>query len=131
VIKGIEKEKNEGKEKTEGISGTEGKPAAFSYNMVTKSLTFHGENYEILPIFLAVRDLYASLPFFEELQYCTERLEKDPQDATALFQKAVLMYKTRRFETALQLTAQVLKIAPEDHRVWYNRGVILSELGRL
>jgi tetratricopeptide (TPR) repeat protein len=158
VIKGIEKEKNAGKEKTAEILVTEGmektikiekpsenrkkesvpegevgqeKSAAFSYNTVTKSLTFHGKKYEILPIFLAVRDIYASLPFFEELQYCTERLEKDPQDATALFQKAVLMYKARRFETALQLTAQVLKIAPEDHRIWYNRGVILSELGRL
>ena len=56
-------------------------------------------------------------------------LEKNPQDATALFQKAVLLYKARRFETALQLTAQVLEIVPDDYRVWYNRGVILSGNG--
>ena len=96
-----------------------------------KSLTYNGKDYEILPLFLALRDLYASLPFFDELKTCTEMLEKDPQDATALFQKAVLLYKARRFEAALQLIAQVLEIVPDDYRVWYNRGVILSEMGRL
>jgi tetratricopeptide (TPR) repeat protein len=140
VIKGIEKENAAGIEKNlrekrkqsapeEDID--QGESAAISYNKEAKTLAFHGKNYEILPLFLAVRDLYASLPFFEELQACAERLENNPQDATAVFQKAVLMYKARRFETALQLIAQVLKIIPDDYRVWYNRGVILSELGRL
>ncbi|AKB75227.1 hypothetical protein MSLAZ_1966 [Methanosarcina lacustris Z-7289] len=105
--------------------------AVFSYDPETKTLTVDGKQYEILPIFLAVRDLYASLPFFDELQTCTEMLEKDPQNATALFQKALLIYKTGRFEAALQLTEQVLEIVPDDFRVWYNRGVILSEMGRL
>ncbi len=105
--------------------------ADFSYDPGTKILTFDRKNYEILPLFLAARDLYASLPFFNELQECTEILETNPEDATALFQKSVLLYKARRFEAALQLTAQVLKIAHEDYKVWYNRGVILGEMGRL
>ncbi|MDD4620825.1 MAG: tetratricopeptide repeat protein [Methanosarcina sp.] len=126
IIKEIEKEKGVKKENVD-----QGGPAAFFYNIEAKLLTSRGKNYEVLPIFLAVRDLYFSLPFFEELQTCTERLEKEPLDATALFQKAVLMYKASRFEAAEQLTAQVLKMVPDDHRVWYNRGVILSELGKL
>jgi tetratricopeptide (TPR) repeat protein len=104
---------------------------AFSYDPSTKMLTFDGKNYELLPLFLAARDLYASLPFFKELQECTEMLETNPEDVTARFQKSVLLYKARRFEAALQLTAQVLKAAPDDYKVWYNRGVILGEMGRL
>ncbi len=107
------------------------KQVAFSYEPRTKIFTVDTENYEILPLFLAARDLYASLPFFKELQQCTEILEMNPEDATALFQKSVLLYKARRFEAALKLTAQVLEDSPEDHRVWYNRGVILGEMGRL
>lgn len=106
-------------------------PAAFSYDSVTKILRANGNKYEILPLFLAVRDLYASLPFFDELKACNEMLEKDPQNATALFQKTVLLYKARRLESALQLIEKVLEIVPDDFRVWYNRGVILSEMGRL
>ena len=123
--------RNKKKQGSMGEDADQGKSASFLYNTNAKKLIFHGKNYKILPLFLAVRDLYASLPFFEELQACAERLEKDPQDATALFQKAVLMYKARRFETALQLTGKILKIIPDDHRVWYNRGVILVELGLL
>ena len=44
-------------------------PAAFSYDPATKVLTAGGKKYEILALFLAVRDLYASLPFFNELSY--------------------------------------------------------------
>ena len=105
--------------------------AAFSYEPGTKMLTFDGKNYELLPLFLAARDLYASLPFFKELQECTEMLETNPEDITARFQKSVLLYKARRFEAALQLTTQILKAAPDDYKVWYNRGVILGEMGRL
>lgn len=105
--------------------------ASFSYDNGTKILAVNGNKYEILPLFLAIRDLYASIPFFDELKACTEMLEKDPQNPTALFQKAVLLYKARRFEDALQLIEQVLEMVPDDFRVWYNRGVILSEMGRL
>ncbi len=138
VAKGMEK--TGGIEKTLKDKGKGNKPeenpghresAAFFYDPGTRLLTFDGKNYEILPLFLAARKLYASLPLFEELEACTEMLERNPQDATALFQKAVLLYKARRFETALQLTAQVLGIVPDDYRVWYNRGVIFLEMGRL
>jgi tetratricopeptide (TPR) repeat protein len=105
--------------------------AAFSYDPGTKILTFDSKNFEILPLFLAARDLYASLPFFKELQQCTAILEMNPEDPTARFQKSVLLYKARRFEAALKLTAQVLEDTPEDYRVWYNRGVILAEMGKL
>lgn len=105
--------------------------AAFSYDSRTKTLVANENKYEIMPLFLALRDLYASLPFFDELEACTEMLEKDQKNATALFQKALLLYKARRFEAALQLIEQVFKIVPDDFRVWYNRGVILSEMGRL
>ncbi len=134
--------RTEKKLKDKGIEGTQeenaglkepslAELAAFSYDPGTKMLIFDRKNYEILPLFLAARDLYASLPFFKELQECTEILEKNPEDATALFQKSVLFYKARRFEAALQLTAQVLKVTHEDYKVWYNRGVILGEMGRL
>ena len=136
VLRGTEKaEGTEKKLKNKRVGNTQEEntgpeePAALSYNPETKILTFDGKNYEIQPLFLAARDLYASLPFFKEFQECTERLERNPEDATALFQKAVLLYKTRRFEAALQLIAQVLKIVPDDYRVWYNRGVILEEMG--
>lgn len=105
--------------------------SAFSYNPVAKIFIIDGQSYEFLPLFLAVRDLYATLPFFKELQQCTEMLEKDPEDATALFQKSVLLYKARRFETALQINSEVLEESTADFRVWYNRGVILAEIGRL
>lgn len=105
--------------------------AAFSYDPGIKILTYDSKNYEILPLFLAVRDLYATLPFFKELQQCAEILGMNPEDPTALFQKSVLLYKAKRFEAALKLTAQVLEDVPEDYRVWYNRGVILAEMGRL
>ena len=114
-----------------GMKSALQEPAFFSYDPETKTLTTDGKKYEILPLFLAVRDLYASLPFFDELRDQTEMLEKDPQNATALFQKAILIYKAGRFETALKLIEQVLEIVPDDFRVWYNRGVILSEMGRL
>lgn len=104
---------------------------SFSYDSGTKTLIVDGNKHELLQLFLAIRDLYVSLPFFDELKACTEMLEKDPQNPTALFQKAVLLYKARRFEDALQLIEQVLEIVPDDFRVWYNRGVILSEMGRL
>lgn len=113
----------------ENISQKE--PVALSYDPETKTLKVDGKKYEILPLFRAIRDLYASFPFFNELQACTEMLEKDPRNATALFQKAILLYKATRFETALQLINRVLEIVPDDFRVWYNRGVILSEMGRL
>jgi tetratricopeptide (TPR) repeat protein len=105
--------------------------AAFSYDRGTKILTFDTKNYEILPLLLAARDLYSTLPFFKELQQCTEILEMNPEDSTALFQKSVLLYKAKRYEAALKLTAQVLEDLSEDYRVWYNRGVILAEMGRL
>jgi tetratricopeptide (TPR) repeat protein len=105
--------------------------AALSYDPETSILTSDTKNYEILPLFLAARDLYATLPFFKELQQCSEILEMNPEDPTARFQKSVLFYKARRYETALRLTAQVLEDVPEDYRVWYNRGVILAEMGRL
>ena len=133
-------EKTGGTEKNLKDKGMENTPeantgfqelAAFSYDPGAKILTYDGKNYEILPFFLAARDLYASLSFFKELQACTEIFEKNPEDAPSLFQKAVLLYKARRFEAALQLTAQVLEIVTDDHRVWYNRGVILSEMGQL
>ncbi len=103
----------------------------FSYNPETRILSFDTKNYEILPLFLAARDLYATLPFYKELQQCTEILEMNPEDSTALFQKSVLLYKARRYEAALKLTSQILEVVPEDYRVWYNRGVILAEMGRL
>lgn len=105
--------------------------ASFSYDSGTKTLTFNKNKFEILPLFLAIRDLYASFPFFDELKACTEMLEKDSQNATALFQKSTLLYKAKRFEDAVHLTGQVLEMVPDDFRVWYNRGVILSEMGRL
>jgi tetratricopeptide (TPR) repeat protein len=126
-----EKPKNKGIENTPEENIDLQESPAFSYDPGEKILTYDGKNYEILPLFLAAGDLYASLPFFKELQACTEMLEKDPKDATALFQKAVLLYKARRFEDALKLTAHVLEIVPDDYRVWYNRGVILSEMGQL
>lgn len=103
----------------------------FSYNPETKILSFGTKNYEILPLLLAVMDLYATLPFFKELQQCVEILEMNPEDSTALFQKSVLFYKARRYEAALKLTSRILEVVPEDYRVWYNRGVILEEMGRL
>jgi tetratricopeptide (TPR) repeat protein len=135
VLRGIEKaggsEKKLKNNKMENKSEENIVPeelAALSYNQGIKTLTFEGKNYEILPLLLAARDLYASLPLFKEFQECAERLEMNPEDATALFQKAVLLYKARRFEAALQLIAQVLKIVPDDYRVWYNKGVILEEM---
>jgi tetratricopeptide (TPR) repeat protein len=137
AFRGIEKTGTEEKLKDKGMENTPEEnnglqeSPAFSYDPGEKILTYDGKNYEILPLFLAARDLYASLPLFKELLSCTEMLEKDPKDATALFQKAVLLYKARRFEAALKLTAHVLEIVPDDYRVWYNRGVILSEMGQL
>jgi tetratricopeptide (TPR) repeat protein len=129
---GMEKElKDKGVESDLGETIISKEPSTLSYDTGTKILSFDGKNYKILNLFLAARDLYASLQFFKELQACTEILEKNPEDATALFQKSVFLYKARRFTAALQFNTQVLEIVPNDYKVWYNRGVILEEMGRL
>ncbi|MCQ1535682.1 tetratricopeptide repeat protein [Methanosarcina sp. KYL-1] len=127
----LKEEAKDGEEDPDRSKTSEPAPSALAYSPCSKVLTVNGKQYEVLPLFLAVRNLYATLPLYGELKSCTERLEKDPEDATALFQKAVLLYKATRHEDALQLTESLLGIAPEDYRVWYNRGVILSEMGRL
>ena len=112
------------------VSG-EALPDTCSYEVSTGIFTFNGKGYGFMPLFLAVRELYASLPLYGELKSCSEILQKDPENATALFQKAVLLDRAGRFEEALQMTGKVLEIVPDDYRVWYNRGVILGEMGRL
>ncbi|AGF98134.1 hypothetical protein DU80_20375 [Methanosarcina mazei] len=104
------------------------KAAPFSYDPAQGVLKIQDKRLEILPLFMAVRDLYSSLPFFDELKSCTEMLEKDPRNATALFQKSLLLYKAGRFENSLKFIEQVLEIVPDDFRVWYNKGVILSDM---
>lgn len=135
ILKSIEKRKQKREEidKTKGLEKESQlqNHADFSYDLRTKVLIFNGKEYEIWLLFLAVGELYASLPFFEELRKCTEMLQKNFQDPTALFQKAVLLYKARRFEPALAFIEKALEIVPDDYRVWYNKGVILSETGRL
>jgi len=106
-------------------------PDTCTYEVSTGIFTFNGKEYGLVPLFRAVRDLYASLPLYGELKTCSEMLQEDPENATALFQKAVLLDRAGRFETALQLTGEVLEIVPDDYKVWYNRGVILGKLGRL
>ncbi len=106
-------------------------PDTCSYEACTGIFTFNGKEYGLKPLFLAVRELYSSLPLYGELKSCSEILQKDPENATVLFQKAVLLDRAGRFEEALQLTGKVLEIVPDDYRVWYNRGVILGEMGRL
>lgn len=106
-------------------------PDTCSYEACKGIFTFNGKEYGFMPLFLAVRELYTSLPLYGELKSCSEILQKDPENATALFQKAVLLDRAGRFEEALRMTGKVLEIVPDDYRVWYNRGVILGEMGRL
>lgn len=69
--------------------------------------------------------LYAAEEAFEE----AVRLE--PEYVPALLALARVYQRTGRPDTALDLYDRLLDIAPDDPRVWNNRGLCLQELGDL
>ncbi|MEB3193321.1 MAG: tetratricopeptide repeat protein, partial [Snowella sp.] len=46
-------------------------------------------------------------------------------------EQALILHVNRDYEEAISSYDQALKIKPDDHEAWYNRGVALRQLGRL
>ena len=62
------------------------KAAPFSYDPAQGVLKIQDKRLEILPLFMAVRDLYSSLPFLMNSNPVLKCLKRIP-NATALFQE--------------------------------------------
>ncbi|MBD2293196.1 tetratricopeptide repeat protein [Anabaena sphaerica FACHB-251] len=59
----------------------------------------------------------------------TEKHQTDSNKASLLFELGNLLYSANEYETAITFYEQELKIKPDDHFGWYNRGHALLNLG--
>ena len=67
-----------------------------------------------------------------DIQELLEESHQTPSSKTnLLFELGNLLYSGKEYEAAITSCDQALKIKPELHEVWYNRGVALSNLGRI
>ncbi|MEA5578583.1 tetratricopeptide repeat protein [Anabaena sp. UHCC 0451] len=59
----------------------------------------------------------------------TEKHQTDSNKASLLFELGNLLYSANEYETAITFYEQELKLKPDDHYAWYNRGHALLNLG--
>jgi tetratricopeptide (TPR) repeat protein len=60
----------------------------------------------------------------------TEKHQLDNQKPRLLIQLGNLLYASKEYEAAIASYDQAVKLKPDYHQAWYNRGIALDDLGR-
>lgn len=103
--------------------------------VVPATLSLHNWFDAKLPSF--ARDyLFRSIAWYEKghfeeaLADANRSVELDPRDATALHQRANVLFALRRYDEAKNAYQQTLAISPDEGGAWNNLGVAFDQLGR-
>lgn len=107
----------------------------FAGMVVLATLSLHNWFGAKLPSF--ARDyLFRSIAWYEKghfqeaLSDANRSVELDPRDATALHQRANVLFALQRYDEARNAYQQTLAISPDEGGAWNNLGVAFDQLGR-
>ncbi|WP_226585312.1 tetratricopeptide repeat protein, partial [Microseira wollei] len=78
---------------------------------------------------LTPKERYEKILEIQEL--LTEEHQTPDYKAKLLFERGTLLYVAKEYEASIASLDQALKIKPDLHQAWYNRGIALKNLGRL
>jgi tetratricopeptide (TPR) repeat protein len=75
-------------------------------------------------------ELAESGQYDEALDLVNKGIKLDGNNASAWYNKGIILFKMCRYPDALNAFAQTVDIDPEFTEAWYNKGMAIMELGK-